>query len=306
MAAAGLWLGRALVQNSPLLVAAEVREVEGKDKSVQTVLSLATAIEEAWLHELFPEDIAAVPRVFYDADTKRVYAEEQLRFRDMAIGARRIEPPPADAAARLLAAEVLAGRLMLNDWDESLEQWILRVNLLSQWCPELMLPPVSDEDRRHLIEQVCHGSFSGKELKDKPAKAIVKSWLSGAQQELPEQARPRAPFPLQRAHGESPVRARQSAAHRPAHPATLRCEVHTSYRDGPRAGAGAYPGAQSAAGANHAGPSRLLARTLPAHQAGAAAQVSATRMALNAQAGPRVTSWNQDCTNCCTRFRSRS
>jgi ATP-dependent helicase HrpB len=173
-----------VVQHSPLLVAAEVREVEGKDKGVQTVLSLATAIEEEWLRELFPEDIAAVPRVFYDPDSKRVYAEEQLRFRDLAIGARRNEPPPVDAAARLLAEEVLAGRLTLNDWDEGLEQWILRLKLLSQWCPELALPPISEEDRRHLVEQVCHGSFNGKDLKEKPAKAVVKSWLSSAQQGL--------------------------------------------------------------------------------------------------------------------------
>ncbi len=172
-----------VVQHSPLLVAAEVREVEGKDKSVQTVLSLATAIEETWLRELFPEDIAAVPRVFYDPETKRVYAEEQLRFRDLAIGARRIEPPPADAAARLLAAEVQAGRLSINDWDESLERWVLRLNLLSQWCPELALPPIRDEDRHHLVQQVCHGSFGGKDLKDKPAKAVVKGWLSSAQHE---------------------------------------------------------------------------------------------------------------------------
>jgi ATP-dependent helicase HrpB len=34
-----------------------------------------------------------------------------------------------------------------------------------------------------MVEQVCHGSFSGKDLKDKPAKTVVKSWLSGAQQE---------------------------------------------------------------------------------------------------------------------------
>ena len=175
-----------VVQKGPLLVAAEVREVESKDKSVQTLLSLATAIEEDWLRELFPEDIASVPRVFYDAATKRVYAEEQLRFRDLAIGARRVEPPPVDAAARLLSEEVLAGRLALNDWDDSLEQWILRLNLLSQWCPELALPPVGDADRRHLVEQVCHGSFSGKDLKDKPVKAVAKSWLSPAQQQLLE------------------------------------------------------------------------------------------------------------------------
>ena len=179
-----------VVQHSPLLIAAEVREVEDKDKSVQTLLSLATAIEEDWLRELFPEDMASVPRVFYDARTKRVYAEDQLRFRDLAIGARRVEPPPADAAARLLTEEVLASRLTLNDWDDHLEQWILRLNLLSQWCPELALPPISDEDRRHLAEQVCHGSFSGKDLKDNPAKAVVKSWLSPAQQQLLEKHAP--------------------------------------------------------------------------------------------------------------------
>ena len=179
-----------VVQHSPLLVAAEVREVESKDKSVQTLLSLATAIEEEWLRELFPEDIASMPRVFYDAGTKRVYAEEQLRFRDLAIGARRIEPPPADAAAHLLTEEVLAGRLALNDWDDHLEQWILRLNHLSQWCPELALPSISEDDRRHLVEQVCHGSFSGKDLKDKPAKAVVKSWLSSAQQQLLEKHAP--------------------------------------------------------------------------------------------------------------------
>jgi ATP-dependent helicase HrpB len=173
-----------VAQHSSLLVAAEVREVEGKDKGVQTVLSLATAIEEEWLRELFPDDLTAVPRVFYDPDSKRVYAEEQLRFRDLAIGARRVEPPPLDAAARLLAEEVLAGRLTLNDWDEGLEQWVLRLNLLSQWCLELALPPISEEERRHLVEQVCHGSFNGKDLKEKPAKAVVKSWLRGAQQGL--------------------------------------------------------------------------------------------------------------------------
>jgi len=172
------------VQTSPLLVAAEIREVESKDKTLNTLLSLATAIEEQWLHELFPEDINTAPRVYYDATAKRVYAEEQLRFRDLAIGTRRVEPPPADAAALLLAEEVIAGRLVLKDWDHDVEQWILRVNLLSQWCPDLGLPPIGAQDRRHLVEQLCHGASGYKDLKEKPVKALVKSWLSPAQQEL--------------------------------------------------------------------------------------------------------------------------
>jgi ATP-dependent helicase HrpB len=178
----GVLARESAVHNSPLLVAAEIREIEGKDKELNIVLSLATAIEEVWLRELFPEDIGTVLRVFYDATTKRVHAEEQLRFRDLAIGTRRVEPPPAEEAARLLSEEVIAGRLLLKEWDHSVEQWILRLNLLSQWCPELALPPITEQDRRHLVEQLCHGAFGYKDIKDKPVWPVVKSWLSQAQE----------------------------------------------------------------------------------------------------------------------------
>lgn len=197
----GVLARESAVQSSPLLVAAEVREVEGKDKSVNTLLSMATAVQEEWLRELFPEDINSQVAVFYDATSKRVYAEEKLRFRDLAIGARRVERPPADEAARLLTDEVLAGRLVLKEWDHSVEQWITRLNLLSQWCPELQLPPITAEDRRALVEQLCHGAFSYKDLKEKPVKPVVKSWLSSAQEDLLEKY---APERLHLPNGQSP------------------------------------------------------------------------------------------------------
>jgi ATP-dependent helicase HrpB len=197
----GVLARESVVGHSTLLVAAEIREVEGKAKTVNTLLSLATAVEEAWLRELFPQDIGTAPRVFYDATSKRVYAEEQPRFRDLAIGTRRVEPPPADEAARLLSEEVLVGRLVLKEWNHEIEQWILRLNLLSQWCPELELPPIMDADRRHLVEQLCHGAFGYKDIKDKPVKPIVQSWLSHAQQELLHK---HAPERLTLANGRTP------------------------------------------------------------------------------------------------------
>ncbi|HWW03627.1 MAG TPA: ATP-dependent helicase HrpB [Candidatus Acidoferrum sp.] len=209
------------IQNSTLLVAAEVREVEGKDKAVNTLLSLATAIEEPWLRELFPEDISTLPRVFYDATARRVYAEEQLKFRDLAIGTRRVEPPPADEAARLLSEEVLAGRLVLKEWDHEVEQWILRLNLLSQWCPELNLPPISESDRRHLIEQLCHGAFGYKDIKDKPVKPVVKSWLSHAQHELLDK---HAPERLTLANGRTP-----KVAYEPGAPPHIAVRIQELY-----------------------------------------------------------------------------
>jgi ATP-dependent helicase HrpB len=198
----GVLARESVVQHTPFLVAAEVREVEGAEKSVNTLLSLATAIQPEWLRLLFPEDIqGGEPRVYYEAATKRVYAEEQVRFRDLALSTRRLEPPPAEAAARLLASEVMAGRLVLKNWDHSVDQWILRVNLLGQWCPELQLPAIHEQDRCHLIEQICHGAVSSKEIKDREVKPVVKSWLSAQQQELLEK---HAPERLTLPNGRSP------------------------------------------------------------------------------------------------------
>lgn len=197
----GLLARESAVQSCPLLVAAEIREVEGKDKTVNTLLTLATAIDEKWLHELFPEDIHASPRVWYNPSVRRVFAEEQLQFRDLVIGIRRVDPPNEDIAASLLAEEVIAGRLTLQNWDHSVEQWILRLNLLSKWCPDLELPPITEHDRRVLVEQICHGCFAFKDLKVREVKSIVHGWLNPPQRQLVDQ---HAPERLKLQNGKTP------------------------------------------------------------------------------------------------------
>jgi ATP-dependent helicase HrpB len=172
------------VQASPLLVTAEIREVEGRDREVNTILSLATAIETDWLRELFPDDLKREVRVEFDAQQKRVLAAELLRFRDLALAAKRIDPPPAEAAARLLADEILAGRLLLPNWDHGVEQWLARLNLLCQHCADLQLPAVTEDDKQHIIAQLCHGAVSYKDIKEREVRPIVMSWLSPAQREL--------------------------------------------------------------------------------------------------------------------------
>ena len=189
------------VQHSPLFVAAEIREVEGRDREVNTILSLATAIEVDWLRELFPEDIKSEVHVEYDAQQRRVLAAELLRFRDLALAAKRIDPPPAEAAARLLADEVLAGRLLLPNWDHGVDQWLARLHLLCQQCPDLQLPPVTGEDKQDIIAQLCHGAVSYKDIKEREVKPIVMSWLSLAQRDLLDQ---HAPERLTLSNGRTP------------------------------------------------------------------------------------------------------
>jgi len=197
----GLLARESVVNKAELLVIAEIREVEQRGGEVNTLLSLATAIEVDWLKELFPEDMKSETRVQWDAQAKRVVAAELLRFRDLALAAKRVDPPPAEAAARLLAEEINAGRLLLPNWDHHVEQWLLRLKLLCQHCPDLQLPPITDDDRKAIIEQLCHGAASYKDVKEREVKPMVMSWLSHAQRELLDK---HAPERLTLSNGRTP------------------------------------------------------------------------------------------------------
>lgn len=177
----GVLARESVIQNSPLFVAAEITEIESRGE-VNTILNLNTAIEEAWLKELFPEDFQDAGGVVYDEQQRRVLARKERRFRDLVLESKQTaDEPPEGAAAALLAREVLAGRIELTEWNESVEHWITRVNCLAKWWPELEVNPITDADRATLIEQICYGSYGARELKDKPVMPVLRDWLLAEQ-----------------------------------------------------------------------------------------------------------------------------
>jgi ATP-dependent helicase HrpB len=182
-------LARESVVSTPLLVASEVREVAIRGE-VETLLTLATAIREEWLRELFPDGFAETTEVFFDSTLRRVLAKKQTRFRDLVLRAEQSDKVPAEQAAVLLAREVEAGTCPLKNWDNAVDQWILRLNQLASWYPEFELPPIGEEDRRMLIEQICLGATSYKDIKERQVWPTVRSWLSPVQQDLLEKYAP--------------------------------------------------------------------------------------------------------------------
>jgi ATP-dependent helicase HrpB len=186
-------LARESVVKAPLFVASEIREVEsggGRERNLNVLLNLATAVKEEWLRELFPADFEQARAVDYDPGLKRVIAKVETRFRDLVLEEKLDGDPAADEAAKILAREVAAGRLRLDNWDEAVEQWILRVNKLREWMPELGLPAIGEEDRASIIEHICHGARSYNQIKDRPVLPVVKSWLSHQQQAWIEEYTP--------------------------------------------------------------------------------------------------------------------
>lgn len=168
------------IRNAKLLVAAEVDEIQVRG-GVTTYLSLATAIDESWLQELFPSEFSTVNHVRYDATLRRVVTRVERRFRDLVLEAKERDDAPSDAASRILAEEVAAGRLELEKWDASVDAWIRRVNFLSKHCPELGIPPFDDAARRMVIEEVCAGAVAYRDIRDRPVFGVVRGWLTHEQ-----------------------------------------------------------------------------------------------------------------------------
>jgi ATP-dependent helicase HrpB len=195
----GVLARASVVRDAKLFVVSEVREVEssgGRDRNLNVMLNLATAVKEQWLRELFPRDFHDERTVTYDPALRRVVARIGRRFRDLTLEESLTDHPPLDEAAAILAREVSAGRCVLDNWNDAVEQWILRVNRLREWMAELALPAIGAEDRGAIVEHICHGAFTYAQIKDRAVLPVVKSWLAQQQQRwIDEYAPERIPLP---------------------------------------------------------------------------------------------------------------
>lgn len=178
------------VHGASLLVASEIREIESSDKERQVLLTLATEIEETWLRDLFPESFVEERLVEFDPTLRRVVGRRATRFHDLVLRSEPFTPPADSRAAELLAREVAAGTCPLKNWDNAVEQWIARVNFVGGTFPEYQFPTIDEAAKQALLEQLCHGATSYKEIKERPVWPVVKSWLNPAQQRMLEDLAP--------------------------------------------------------------------------------------------------------------------
>ena len=177
----GMLARESAMHEARLLVTAEISEIGGRAGEVNTLLGLATAVEEAWLKELFPADFAETVVTGLDPNTKRVTARRERRFRDLVLESKDGAEPPATEAAEILSREVLAGALKIEAWDDVVEQWIVRVARFAEWFPEMEAHPIREEDRATLVEQMCYGCHGVKDVRNLDPWPILKDWLTPEQ-----------------------------------------------------------------------------------------------------------------------------
>ncbi len=171
-------------RSAEFFLAAEMTEVGGK--VVETRLSRCTCLSL----EALPtsEDEVAL----YDSRRRRVLAYRRVLYGDLVLCEQELGDASADAAAPLLAEEVIRGRIHLEHWDGHVEQFIHRLSCLRSAMPELELPELGEEERLLAMTLLCGGAVSAREVSERPVLPLLHDWLSPWQRQALDQYVPRS------------------------------------------------------------------------------------------------------------------
>lgn len=137
----GQLVRESVVQEADFFVAANLREAPSRGPTPLTLLSLATAVQPAWIAEMFPQHLSSTIEHIFDAQNKRVAAVKRVRYRDLVIEqkAQQRDLDPV-ASGRCLAEAQRAGAFDLPLMDHRLKQFIARVEIVHHTLPELEFP----------------------------------------------------------------------------------------------------------------------------------------------------------------------
>lgn len=169
---------KSVVRNTTLFLAADIIEVEGRERSV--ILSRCVEISKDWIPA---GEINDSENVIFDEISRRVVAVKQRIFRGLVLEEKRGGEVDPNLAGELLAGRVIAGDLALKKWDAKVERWIARLDFLSKAMPELEFPGFDSGDREMAIAQICAGATTFKEVKDRDPWRVLHDWLSVPQRQ---------------------------------------------------------------------------------------------------------------------------
>ena len=186
----GLLAKESAAAESRLLVAAEISEIGQGNGDARVQLSMATAIDEQMLRELFPDDFTDRDDFFFDTSTNRVVRRSEKMFRDLVLESVHREAQACDETSKVLALALAEGDLPLPTGKEEAEEWIQRVHWLKHHHPELDLPSFDDSGRLQALEKWCSGAVGYREVKDRPALPSLQSLLTPLQRSSLERLAP--------------------------------------------------------------------------------------------------------------------
>ena len=162
------------VGQAELFVAVELSDTG----QAESLVRQASRLDESWLPE---SQLTTTVEVAYDSTRQKVLAIRRTRFCDLVL-AECTTAVPAHIDAGAVLSEALRNHGDLSELvDEEAKQYLVRLQCLRQWLPQLDLPDFGDEPWKELLGQWCAGCTSVNELRSRSLIPFLQSRLSPRQ-----------------------------------------------------------------------------------------------------------------------------
>ncbi len=155
-----------LLHDAELMVAVDVAETGTRGASSRVQIRRASAIDAAWLLDLYLDRIEERDELVWNAQRERVERVVQLTYDGLAIddtrdvdGARRAGKP----AAELLAKQALAAGIEKFVDPEAFARWRARVAFAATLAPSI--EPPDDDHLAAILAAACEGAIAFDELR---------------------------------------------------------------------------------------------------------------------------------------------
>jgi ATP-dependent helicase HrpB len=154
-------------------------DARGDDRAAarQATVHLASAIDPAWLEEMFPQSITRQSGVEFDKSTGRVVGRTLTMYLDLTLSQERDSRVDPAQAAEVLTQALLPQLEKMFAEDESATAFLARVDLLKQSLPEEPWPTFDEPAMRQALEQACLGKQSVDELKRQSLATFLEAQL---------------------------------------------------------------------------------------------------------------------------------
>ncbi|HSP95726.1 MAG TPA: ATP-dependent helicase HrpB [Candidatus Dormibacteraeota bacterium] len=176
---------RSVVRGAELFVAVDLDAGAGADARVR----IASAVERAWLAELFPDALHRQDVVAFDDDQQRVVRRERQLFHDLVLGERVSPDVDRATAGAALAAAARRDPAAAVGLDDDARHLLDRLRFLARAMPDLALPDV-DALLADAVEALCDGKRSFAELRRGDVGGVLLGLLTGAQRHALERDAP--------------------------------------------------------------------------------------------------------------------
>jgi ATP-dependent helicase HrpB len=186
-----------IVEAEGFLLALEIRETGQGDDRLST-LSLAGPIDRTTVEAAMPERFTRTVECRWNPASKAIDELDEERFDGIVIGSTARPARSSAAVERLLVEKIKDGTIVLEGWNESVEQWIARVRSVALWFPEKKLIAYDEDDLDVVRHELVAGCVRASELRDRPCIDVVRNALSWEEQEF---VRKMAPEHVQLARG---------------------------------------------------------------------------------------------------------